>query len=423
VARSKSRQLLRVGYVWQSETADMTTISASVLHITAVIRALEKRGHQVRLITFWRGRPHWSDDLQKWHPIQAGGLADAPAFRLFERVVRGTQSRLHLPFLRLFDSYRFAEACAAATSGCDLLYERFWLMASGGLMAAKRLRIPLIYEVNGDLVEEYRQVGIKLSRAQWAAIHFLTRRMFRAAHVVTVSETLKQTAVARWRLDPARVDGISNGAHTDAFARPDGEQVDRTRAQYGLNGSPIIMFVGTFKPWHGLDLLLDAFSQVVFSLRQEARLVLVGDGPLREELQQKVATLHLTPYVTFTGIVPHEDVPALLAAADIAVVNPRLTGASASQSPLKLFEYMAAGKAIVAPTMPNVEQVLKHGENGYLVPPDHCDSLAHGLAQLLEDGELRRAMGQAARQQALARHSWEKTVAEIEGIMYRLLQV
>jgi hypothetical protein len=125
VAHNKSRQPLRVGYVWQSETADMSMISASVLHITAVIRALEKRGHQVRLITFWRGRPHWSDDLQSWNPIMSAGLSSAPGFRLFERLVRGLQSRLQLPFLRLFDSFRFSEACAAAATDCDILYERF----------------------------------------------------------------------------------------------------------------------------------------------------------------------------------------------------------------------------------------------------------------------------------------------------------
>jgi glycosyltransferase involved in cell wall biosynthesis len=288
-------------------------------------------------------------------------------------------------------------------------------------MAARRLGIPLIYEVNGDLVEEYRQVGIKLTRAQWAAIHYVTRRMFRAAYVVTVSEPLRQTAVARWQLDPGKVHAVSNGAHTDRFARPDAEKVHRARARYSLNGSLVIMFVGTFKPWHGLDLLLDAFKQLLCSIEQEARLVLVGDGPLRSELEQKVATLNVDRHVTFTGVVPHQDVPALLALADVAVVNPRLTGASASQSPLQLFEYMAAGKAIVAPATPNVQHVLRHGENALLVLPDQCESLANALLQLLVNGDLRRALGQAARQQALAKHSWEQTVSDLETIIYPLM--
>ena len=408
---------LKIGYVWHYEAAEISPVSATALHIQAVVRGFQRRGHTVRMVTVRNDRTHFSDNLETWQPVYLSESEQGvSAFRLLERFIRGVQSRLHLPFVRFFDSYRFSQAVATALADCDVLYERFWLLAYGGLMAARRLNIPLIYEVNGDLVEEYTQLGISLSRSQWKAIHFVTRQMFQhAGRVVTVSDTLRQRTIDRWGLDNSQVETVPNGADVSLFANPDQDEVHRLSQHYGLNGGPLIIFVGSFKPWHGLDLLVDAFGRLA-GKDQEAKLVLVGDGPTRAELESHVRQLNLAGRVVFTGAVPHPEVARLLNLAQVAVLNPRLSPASLSQSPLKLFEYMAAGKAIVAPAIPNIQQVLEDRETALLVPPDQPESLACALLELLQDHHLRTALGHSAKQKALKNHSWDQTVASLEAI-------
>jgi glycosyltransferase involved in cell wall biosynthesis len=406
----------KIGYVWQYEAATLPDTAATALHIEAVAKSLEQRAHRVRFVTLRNGQPAWSDDRTHWHQVE---LSQPRLFSLTERVIRGMQARLHLPFIRFFDSFTFSRAVAQATRDCFVLYERFWFLGYGGLLAAKRLGIPLIYEINGDLVAEYEQLGIQLSRAQWAAIHLVTRLMFHYAdHLITVSDALREKTIERWHVHPDKVTTVPNGAHVDLFAEDKLHEV--LDARYHLNGNPTIMFVGSFKPWHGLDLLLDAFGQVA-AVIPEARLFLVGDGPVRAELEAKAKDLHLDQQVIFTGRVPHHDVAALLQSAHIAVVNPRVSDASRAQSPLKLFEYMAAGKAIVAPKIPTIEQILTDGVSGLLVPPNDEQAVAEAFLKLLQDQQLRVNLGFAAKELALKKHSWDRTAAEIEGIMSRLL--
>jgi glycosyltransferase involved in cell wall biosynthesis len=193
------------------------------------------------------------------------------------------------------------------------------------------------------------------------------------------------------------------------------------RVQHNLNGADLIMFVGSFKPWHGLDLLVEAFSQVV-AHHPQARLVFVGDGPTRPELEAQAQQLGLAQKVIFTGSVPHEEVASWLSQAQVAILNPRVSPASLSQSPLKLFEYMAAGKAIVAPDIQNVRGVLRHQQNALLVAPDEPAALAQAISELLGDASLRQRLGETARQQALERHSWDRTASELEAIFHQELE-
>jgi glycosyltransferase involved in cell wall biosynthesis len=354
-----------------------------------------------------------------WQPLEL--VEQKKAFRYLESIIRGIQSRLHLPYFNLFESYKFAAACQAVLSDCNIMYERFWMMASGGMMISKILGIPIIYEVNGDIVEEYHQQGLQLPGIQWAAINLITRYMFRTAgQVVPVSQTLKDKIVSRYRLHADNISVIENGARVDLFADPNQDEIVSLRLRYKLEETPTIIFVGTFKPWHAIDFLVNAFGEVAKS-HPNVKLILVGDGPLMPEIEKQIAQLHLKDRVILTGLVEHHDVPGFLNMADIAVLNPRVSGASSAQSPLKLFEYMAAGKAIIAPRISNVEKILKDRESGLLVDPDNVGAFKSALIELLDNDGLRMQLGQAARQQAIENHSWRKTVSEIEAIMMNLI--
>ena len=418
---SEKRRSLRIGYIWQSPTTEkpLTKVTATSLHMASVIDAFRKRGHQVRIISFVKGQPHWSDDGTTWQaipPVKKNYL-----FGVVERLVRGIQGRLNLPYFNIFDSSRFADACVAASAEIDVYYERFWILASGGLIASKRVGIPIIYEVNGDIAEEYRLRGDTLPSLHWSAIHFVTQQMFRyAGKVIAVNDVLMKRLTQRYHLQPNQICVIDNGARVDQFSQVENTNSKAFIAEHKLTGKIIIIFVGTFKPWHGLDLLIHAFGALA-DIHPEARLILVGDGPLLSEIEKQVSENGLEEKVIFTGTVEPNLVPGLLSLADIAVLNPRVSGASTAQSPLKLFEYMAAGKAIVAPKIDYVEKILTDHENGLLITPDDVEALTCSLLELVENGQLRQRMGQAAQQKALQEHSWDQVARKIEQIVYTLV--
>jgi glycosyltransferase involved in cell wall biosynthesis len=165
-----------------------------------------------------------------------------------------------------------------------------------------------------------------------------------------------------------------------------------------------------------VDLLLDAFAALALRY-SKINLVLVGDGRLRAVMERKAADLHLGRRVVFTGKVAQSDVASLLGVADVAVVCQRGTEADAALSPLKLFEYMAAGKAIVAAGGPGMERFINHGVNGLRVPAGDAEALTRALAELIADDQLRAALGHAARRQAIEKHSWAKTVEQLESVL------
>jgi glycosyltransferase involved in cell wall biosynthesis len=246
--------------------------------------------------------------------------------------------------------------------------------------------------------------------------------MFNAVdHVVAVSEILRQRAIELWHMDPSKVTTVHNGAHVELFDN-EGDSLG-VRNRYGLGDGPLVIFVGGFKPWHGLDLLIDAFRELTCSgINSDTKLVLVGDGQLRPEMENRVDALQIRDHVIFAGRVSHQEVVSLLGTAQIAVMSHSGSPTTAARSPMKLFEYMAAGKAIVAPTLPNVEKVLTHRLNGLLVPPDDPLELAKAFCELLKNSTLRANLGREARKKAVEEHSWDRTVSKIESILYAVLE-
>src|SRR5205823_5775752 len=139
---------------------------------------------------------------------------------------------------------------------------------------------------------------------------------------------------------------------------------DRIRSQLGIDDNLVVGFVGSLKPWHGVDALLAAFQEAAGS---DWRLLIVGDGPERERLEDQAT--QIGGQVIFTGAVSHHQIPEYVATMDIAVA-PYRASSDFYFSPLKLYEYLAVGKAVVATNVGQIAQVIHHGENGYLVGSD-----------------------------------------------------
>jgi glycosyltransferase involved in cell wall biosynthesis len=173
--------------------------------------------------------------------------------------------------------------------------------------------------------------------------------------------------------------------------------------------------VENFYEWHDVKILLDSFAMIL-KLHPDARLVLVGDGTTRLDMEAHAKDLGITQSVQFTGLLPHADVPKYIAAADIAVVPYPSLKDTIWLSPLKLFEYMASGKAIVASGVGQLLEVVQDGINSLLVPPGDTSEMAKALNQLIEDDDLRLRLGQRARKDAIAKHSWDQYIANLEDL-------
>jgi glycosyltransferase involved in cell wall biosynthesis len=167
----------------------------------------------------------------------------------------------------------------------------------------------------------------------------------------------------------------------------------------------VLGFVGFVRAWHGIDAVLAAMATATTGPR--LALTLVGDGPVRAELEAQAASLGLSGRVRFTGLVDHHHVPAEVAGFDIAL-QPKVTPYA---SPLKIFDYMAAGRAIVAPDQPNIREILRDGQTALLFDPDAPLDAPRGLwtaiSRLAADPALRARLGAAARAELEARdYTW-----------------
>jgi starch synthase len=266
------------------------------------------------------------------------------------------------------------------------------------------LDIPSVLEVNAPLIEEqqrYRQL-VDVKKAET-----VLRRNARTADVVAcVSEP-----VVRWvlqRVPSARTVLVPNGVNVHRI----------TQRQPGRR-SPnhlTVAFVGTLKPWHGVPGLLHGVALANAQTPDPVnrwRALVIGNGPVREDLERLAATLGVE--AIFTGAVPPDLVPGLLDDADAAAAPypAAVAGQDDYFSPLKVYEYMAAGLPIIASAVGQIPSILEHGRTGILVPPGEPAAVAEALTLLAADPALRERLGTSSRADAEQRFSWDGVLTRI----------
>jgi glycosyltransferase involved in cell wall biosynthesis len=271
-----------------------------------------------------------------------------------------------------------------AVFGAGALYERLGLHSAAGSAAARALGIPHLVELNAPLRDEAARYR-RLDRA--ADAERLERVVLGGADLVfAVSEPLAGYATAR---GARRVELLPNAVALERFPP----------ARHTGHDRPTAVFAGTLRPWHGADTIAEAWER----LGAEApALLIVGDGHGRERLEAAGARV--------TGAIPHAEVPALLAGAQIGLA-PYAAEAPDYFSPLKLFEYLAAGLATVVADLPAVRAVVTP-EEAVLVPRGDAGALA-GAVAALGDPARRARLGAAGRALVAAEHTWAQRARRI----------
>lgn len=275
----------------------------------------------------------------------------------------------------------------------DLIYERYALNTFCGIWASRRFGIPIVLEVNLPLYYERSKFG-KLAFKRLA--RFSERWICsNSSWTVTVSEAMKEFLI-REGVPGDKMVVMHNGIDPEKFhPHISGEAV---RRKYGLDGKSVVGFIGWFRKWHGVEMLLEVMHEANLA-KHGIRLLLIGDGPAFPDLHNYVEKHGLQSAVVFTGPVSRQEVPAHIAAMDIAV----LPASNAFGCPMKIFEYMAMGKSTVAPDQAAIREILEDRVTGFLFEEGNKEGLKAALLDLVNNREKREKTGQNAYQRIFQR--------------------
>jgi glycosyltransferase involved in cell wall biosynthesis len=367
------------------------------VHIEEMIHALREQGHEVVIVAPPSAE---TEDFG----------SDAGAVALLKRYLPKWFYELMELGYSLVAYRRLAKAIREHRPDC--IYERYNLFLPAGVWAARRYKLPLLLEVNAPILEERsRYDGLSLTRlARWSQAY-----AWRNADVVLPVTQVLGDIVASYGVDPKRIVVIPNGINGKRFeSAPD---VEAAKRALGLEGRLVLGFTGFVRDWHGLDKVLDLIA--ADPPGSQRHLLVVGDGPARQGLERQARELGIEDRVTFTGIVGRDEVARHVAAFDIAL-QPAVV---AYASPLKLFEYLALGKAIVGPAQPNIEEILRPDHNAVLFDPASKQSLADAVNRLCTDRVLREKVAANARSTITEQKlTWHENALRVVGLFGGLLR-
>jgi glycosyltransferase involved in cell wall biosynthesis len=358
---------------------------AEAVHIAGIVNAFEKIGHRVILSS-----PTGVD------PRQTAGASP----------FANSRSR-HLPRI-LFELLEilynipafWRNLRLARHNDCRLIYERHaFFLFSTALVAVIR-RCPLVIEVN-ELVGDPR---VRAQPSFSALARWTDRFLFRRASLIVVVSPHLQRRVREYGIPAGRILVLPNAVSDEELAPP-----APLAAPLVPNRPPntfLLAFTGWLVEWHRLDFLIQALAAPQFS---SVILVIIGEGPLRTALEDQARAAGVRLH--FTGPLPHSTIPAALRAADACIVP----HSNDYRSPIKLFEYMAQKRPILAPRTEPIQAVIEDGKHALLFTPLDIESLRSVLSKLLTDSNLRQYLGKNARQLIEERHTWRQNATRVLG--------
>jgi len=386
---------MHIAYVTADRGIPVFGSKGASVHVREMVHAFTLLGHDVTILAVHRGTeagPLSARIIEVSVPVGSGGQLEGDAkVRASEQVAMAASEAVFEALIKLH-----------AERPINLIYERYCLFSTAGTRASYAIGCRCALEVNSPLRLEQARYRRLIHSVEAEAVE---KEVFsRAQGVFAVSEQVKTYALSRGSV-AGSTQVLPNAVDCERF-NPDVP----AEAIEGAEGRFVIGFVGSLKPWHGLEYLMPALRELAVS-GHDFHLLVVGEGPLHSWIEGYIAGCDIEDQVTLTGWTDHQRLPGLLTAMDVAVAPyPDLD--DFYFSPLKLYEYMAAGVPVVASDIGQVADVIDNRDNGLLVTPGDPHALANALAELRSDQNLRDHLGRAGRATAQER-TWQDNAHQV----------
>lgn len=366
-------------------------VGGHIAHIIGVIEAFQRLGHEV-IIASYDEVPYWHNSKVRYH------LFDISEFPI-------PKVRSPIRFYQLTNQI----IDLIEKEKPDILYVRWATNLFFGRVARVFPTLPIVVECNTPSEMFLGERYVPLWR-RWIA-HIADKQYVNSAMLISaVSKEVRSFLLEHHpRLEKERVIVNPNGVDVEKFQ----PLQTNVRYRYGIPEQAIVIgYSGNFCPWHRIDLLIHAVQRLD---REYVYLMVIGTGPIElEKSLRSLAATQRSSQVIFIDPIPFGQMPEYFSACDILVSSQSATvSGKLHQSPIKLYEYMAMGRAVVGSRIGQIARVIDHGRNGLLFRPDSVDSLVSVLNRLIGNSELRASLGRNARYDAEQFYSWEANVERI----------
>ena len=294
------------------------------------------------------------------------------------------------------------------------------LCGAAALRVAKRLGIPLVYEIRAF----WEDAAVGNGTGREASLKYrLTRELENrvvagADAIMTICHGLRDDLVARG-FPAGRIGVMPNGVDLALFGNPPPRDAKLAR-ELKLGNGPVIGFIGSFYDYEGLDDLIAAMP-VLLERRPEARLLLVGGGPVEQSLAAQAQVSRAAHAIRFVGRVPHEQVERFYSLCDVMAYPRKAMRLTELVTPLKPLEAMAQGRLVAASAVGGHRELIEDGVTGTLFEPGDPDACAEAVADLIGDAAQGDAMRERARQHVAKRHNWANNVRRYRDVYQALL--
>lgn len=358
------------------------------VHISAIVTALRRLGHEVDVVG----------------PVSVDRVRNTNNLSLVGNIKR-RMPRLIVELTQIaYNIMSFAQiARALAHKKYDFVYERYAIFDVAGLMAARLFKLPIVLEVNTLYAQAWaRYYGLAFPRVARQIERLSVRR---ADAIITVTGVLSEL-IQKEGVDGECVTVAHNAIDPNEFSSEANES-ESLRKELKLR--PVVAgFVGTMNRWQGVAGFADVIERVS-SARSDVGFLFVGDGEGRAGLEAELHRRGLRDAAVFLGRKPHAEIPRYLSTIDMGL----LLDSNAYGSPMKIFEYWAMSKPVIAPAVRPVHEVVSDGETGFIIAPGDARAMARRIVELAADRVLRERMGRAGRACVIQSYTWEQNARKI----------
>ncbi len=400
---------MRIAYLTADFGIPVLGTKGASAHVRGLVKALQEEGHEVFVLASNIGDDESGEHFLMRQVAFGSALTEVHDALQNEQICQGTRLAKDLRNILYGLSLEIQGRLLLEAFAPDFIYERHCLFTTAGRELARYFNIPLLLEVNAPLVlEQQKMRGLSLPLVARTAERLVLES---SDHVFVVSQALRQY-MTELGVSGEKVSVIPNAADPHLFGPL--LEPSKIRHTLGWDDRFVIGFVGSMKPWHGVDVLLHAMRMLGGS-NSPFRLLLVGAGPELDNLRAQVNEMGLADVVHMSGSIPHQQVPDYLRAMDVAVA-PYAPDADEYFSPVKLFEYMAMALPVIAARLGQVSEVIEPERTGWLFRPGDAFELAGLIGRVASERELCRTVGLAARERVMNEYTWRHNARRVIAV-------